>query len=87
MDLIDRGQLAKDLLANTVYQEAFDGIKKELYAQWQNSENPQEREYLHIAHKMMDKLQTSFKIAVTQGEVEIKVLDHKRTLANRLGLK
>ena len=87
MDLIDKGRLAKEVLENPVYQEAFDSIKKELYSQWQNSENQTEREHLYIAHKMMDKLQSTFKQAVTNGEVEVKVWEHKRTIAERIGLK
>lgn len=87
IDEIDYGRLAKDVLDNPVYQDAFDRIKKELYSQWQNSENLQEREALHLSNKLLGKMQAVFKQAVMNGEVELRVWEHKKTLAEKIGIK
>lgn len=87
MTPIDRGRLAQAVLENEVFQEAFDTIRRDIYTQWQASDNPQDREALHLSNKLMDRLQSVFKQAVANGDIELKILDRKQTLAERIGLK
>ena len=85
---IERGRLAKDVLENTVYREAFDGIKRELYNRWLSAENTQERENLSGFGKMLDKVETSLRHTMVTGEIELANLEHKqkRTLREVIGI-
>ena len=87
-DPIEQGRLAKDVLENTVYREAFDGIKRELYNRWLSAENTQERENLSGFGKMLDKVESSLRNTMVTGEIELANLEHKqkRTLREVIGL-
>ena len=78
MNDIDRGRLAKDVLENTVYREAFDGIKRELYNRWLSAENVTERENLSGFGKMLDKVESSLRNTMVTGEIELANLEHKQ---------
>ena len=85
---IERGRLAKDVLENAVYRDAFDGIKRELYNRWLTAENVQERENLSGFGKMLDKVESSLRATMVTGEIELANLEHKqkRTLREVIGL-
>ena len=87
-DPIEQGRLAKDGLENTVYREAFDGIKRELYNRWLSAENTQERDNLSGFGKMLDKVESSLRNTMVTGEIELANLEHKqkRTLREVIGL-
>ena len=73
-----RGKLAKDVLENPVYIEAFELIRKELYAKWLSCDNPQEREAIFSLSKSADKLETTLKRTMANGAVELQILEHKK---------
>lgn len=85
---IDRGRQARDVLDNSVYREAFDGIKRELYNRWLAAETPQERENLSGFVKMLDKVESSLRNTMVTGEIELANLEHKqkRTLREVIGI-
>jgi hypothetical protein len=87
IDEVERGRQANAIVESPVYKAAFDGIKQELYLQWQNSENQAQREQLFLAWQMLDRLKSSFNQTMRNGEVALKILDQKRSLLERVGLK
>jgi len=73
-----RGKLAKDVLENPVYIEAFELIRKELYVRWLSCDNAQEREAIYSLSKSADKLETTLKRTMANGAVELQILEHKK---------
>jgi hypothetical protein len=82
-DTIEQGRLAEEIINNPVYQDAFAGIERELYTQWQASGSKDERETLHQTACLLKKLKLSLNETMLNGRVDLKVWQ-KKSMMERL---
>lgn len=81
----ERGRLAEQVLENPVYVEAYESVEKELIRQWRDSRDRDAREQKHQMLTMLDTVRTVMQATMRSGQVAVKELERKQSLAQRLG--
>ena len=71
MNDIQRGQRAKEILADPLIKEALTGIEDIILDEWKTQADPSMREELWHTYKGMNRFKTALEIAVTNGEYEV----------------
>lgn len=76
---IQNGFEAGDILASTVYQEAFAEIEKEYTAAWMNSpaRDVGAREKLYLMLRLLKKVQGHLELKMTDGKIAQMTLDDR----------
>jgi len=80
-----RGDLARQVLENEVYAEAYGLIEQEITKAWRESKNPAEREELHRALRSLAKVQNVMQSTMDSGKVATRALQDERSKLQRLG--
>ena len=80
-----RGDLARQVLENEVYAEAYGLIEQEITKAWRESKNPAEREELHRALRSLSKVQRVLEATMDSGKVALKSLELERSKLQRIG--
>lgn len=80
-----RGQLAKSVLDNPVYQDAYKKIEEALTRTWRESRDRDEREELHRLLKSLDKVQALVLGVMKSGEIAEAKLRQRASLRQRVG--
>lgn len=80
-----RGSLAKSVLDNPVYQDAYVKIEAGLTQAWRDSRNQEEREEIHRLIRMLDKVKGSLESVMRSGEVADAKLGRRPSAIERLG--
>jgi len=80
-----RGDLARQVLENEVYAEAYGLIEQEITKAWRESKNPAEREELHRALRSLAKVQRVLESTMDSGKVATEALRLERSRAQRIG--
>ena len=80
-----RGQLAKSVLDNPVYQDAYKKIEEALTRTWRESRDRDEREELHRLLKSLDKVQALVSGVMKSGEIAEAKLRQRASLRQRAG--
>lgn len=79
----DRGRLAKEVLDNPVYAEAYERIEKELIGKWRESRDKDEREHLHRLLRSLSKVRSIMEGVMNSGKVAEKLLEQEQTRLQR----
>jgi ribosome-binding ATPase YchF (GTP1/OBG family) len=80
-----RGDLARQVIENEVYAEAYGLIEQEITKAWRESKNPAEREELHRALRSLVKVQRVLEATMDSGKVAAEQLKLERSRAQRIG--
>lgn len=76
---------AKEVLENEAYIKAFDDIKTELTAQWENSpaRDDKGREMIWLSLCMLKKVKACLDATMDGGKLATAELHHRQTMAQR----
>jgi len=80
-----RGDLARQVLENEVYAEAYGLIEQEITKAWRESKNPAEREELHRALRSLAKVQSLMQSTMDSGKVATRTLQDEQSKLQRIG--
>lgn len=80
-----RGQLAKSVLDNPVYQDAYKKIEEALTRTWRDSRDKDEREELHRLLRSMEKVQALISGTMRSGEIAAGKIRQRQSLRQRAG--
>jgi len=80
-----RGDLARQVLENEVYAEAYGLIEQEITKAWRESKNPAEREELHRALRSLNKVQRVLEATMDSGKVALDKLRLEQSRLQRIG--
>jgi cell fate (sporulation/competence/biofilm development) regulator YlbF (YheA/YmcA/DUF963 family) len=79
-----RGELAKQVLDNPVYAEAYASIEAALVRAWRDARDVKDREQAHQMLTMLDKVKSVMEGVMRSGQVAEKELERKRSLTERV---
>lgn len=68
------GTLAKNILENEVFKNAFSVMEKSIFEEWKNSKDEQQREALWIMIQMMPRFEATLRTAISDGVVAAQEL-------------
>ena len=71
-----RGTLAKQILENEVYKEAFSEMEKAIFNEWIHSKDEEQRDALWILIQMLPRFEALLTAAVNNGAVANEELNH-----------
>ena len=80
-----RGDLARQVIENEVYADAYALIEQEITHSWQESRNPAEREELHRALRSLKKVQAVLQSTMDSGKVAAAQITLDRNRVQRIG--
>jgi hypothetical protein len=82
---IAEGYTAQEILASTVYLDAFEAIKQEIMQTWQSSpsRDSEGREKLFLMLGMLNKVQSTLQTTMETGKLAQVNLKHQQTLLDR----
>ena len=80
-----RGELARQVLENEVYAEAYALIEQEIMRIWRDSKNQDEREELHRALRSLGKVRQVLEGTMNSGKVAAATLQAEKSRAQRIG--
>lgn len=80
-----RGELAKQVIENEVYAEAYTLLEQEITRAWRDSRDAAEREELHRALRSLAKVQKVLEATMNSGKVAAATLQAERSRAQRIG--
>jgi len=63
------GTLAKNILENEVFKNAFSVMEDSIFEQWKNSKEEQQREALWTMIQLMTRFEATLRAAITDGAV------------------
>lgn len=80
-----RGNRAKEVLENEVFQESFAQIEQEIFEKWKTSPARDEegRQKLWLFQQMLNRVREVLTTTMESGKLASLELEHKRTLAER----
>lgn len=84
----ERGRLAREVLDNPVYQEAYGLIEQGIIKRWRDSRDEGEQARLHQLLLNLDKVKQVMEGVMASGEVALKKLERENRiveLGRRLG--
>jgi ribosome-binding ATPase YchF (GTP1/OBG family) len=79
-----RGELAKQVIENEVYAEAYTLLEQEITRAWRDSRDAAEREELHRALRSLVKVQKVLESTMNSGKVAAATLQAEKTRAQRI---
>lgn len=82
---VRRGELARDVLDNEVYVEAYALIEQEITRAWRESKDKDEREELHRALRSLSKVKTVLEGTMKSGEIAAEKLRIEQSRLQRIG--
>lgn len=82
----ERGRLAREVLENEIYQEAYGLIEQGIIKRWRDARDETERERLHMLLLNLDKVKQVMEGVLTSGEVALKKLERENRIVE-LGRK
>jgi hypothetical protein len=82
---VQRGELARQVLENSVYAEAYALLESEITRAWRESKDRDEREELHRALRSLAKTRTVLESTMKSGQVATKKLLDDRSRVQRIG--
>ena len=80
-----RGELAAEVLANEVYQDAYARLETEITKTWRDAKDVETRERLHLMLGLLSKVRKVFDATVTSGKVASKALEMEQSRLQRFG--
>lgn len=80
-----RGDMARQVLENEVYAEAYTLLEAEITRAWRESRDQAEREELHRALRSLSKVKTVLESTMKSGQVAVDKLQQERSRAQRIG--
>lgn len=84
-DDLERGRLAREVLDNPVYQDAWTQIRGEIVERWQEEKDESRREWLWNLMQSSKRLEAVFREAMNTGKLAEADLRRRETLAERAG--
>lgn len=82
---VRRGDLARQVIENEVYAEAYALIEQEIYAKWRDSRDEKEKNRLHDLLTALLKARQVVEGVMNSGQIALKKLEADRSRAQRLG--
>lgn len=82
---VQRGELARQVIENTVYAEAYTLLETEITRAWRESRDRDEREELHRALRSLAKVQKVMESTMKSGKVAANKLTQDRSRVQRIG--
>ena len=71
-----RGTLAKQILENEIYKEAFSEMEKAIFSEWKHSKDEDQREALWIMIQMMPRFEATLTASINHGAVASEKLQY-----------
>jgi len=71
-----QGTLAKQILENEVYKEAFSEMEKAIFSEWKHSSDEEQREALWIMIQMMPRFEAILTASINNGAVASEKLQY-----------
>ena len=71
-----RGTLAKQILENEIYKEAFSEMEKAIFSEWKHSTDEEQREALWIMIQMMPRFEAILTASINNGAVASEKLQY-----------
>lgn len=81
---MERGALAREVIDNPVYAEAWAAIEQEVIRQWREARNPQDREQLHQFLLMHEKARTALESVMRTGQLAEAEIARKQSRAEQM---
>jgi hypothetical protein len=82
---VQRADLARQVIENTVYAEAHTLIELEITRKWRESKDKDEREDLHRALRALVMVKTVLESTMKSGKVAANKLTQDRSRVQRIG--
>jgi len=82
---IEHGRLAREVLDNPVYQDAWQQIRTEIVEKWQEERDEKQREWLWSMAQACRRLETVFREAMNTGKLAEADLRRRESLAEKAG--
>lgn len=82
---VQRGDMARQVLENEVYAEAYTLLESEITRAWRESRDKDEREELHRALRSLAKVKTVLESTMKSGQVAADKLLQERSRVQRIG--
>ena len=79
-----RGELARQVIENEVYAEAYTLLEQEITRAWRDSRDAAEREELHRALRSLVKVQKVLESTMNSGKVAAASLQAEKSRAQRI---
>ena len=67
---IERGDRAKEVLDNAIYQEAYVAVEQELIRLWKLEKSTEARESLWLEQRLLSKVRTRLETVMASGTLE-----------------
>lgn len=80
-----RGDMARQVLENEVYAEAYTLLESEITRAWRESRDQAEREELHRALRSLSKVKTVLESTMKSGQVALDKLRQEKSRLQRIG--
>lgn len=80
---IDRGRLAKEVLENAVYIDAYEKIEQGIIQAWRDARDKDEREHLHQLMRCLQKVRDTIRSVMQAGELKAHSLEQQRSWAEK----
>jgi hypothetical protein len=80
---IDRGRLARDVLENEVYADAYDKIEQGIIQKWRDARDKDEREHLHRLLLCLQAVRDNLRAVMQSGELALHSLEQRQNWAQR----
>ena len=80
-----RGEMARQVLENEVYAEAYALLESEITRAWRESRDQAEREELHRALRSLSKVRTVLESTMKSGKVALDKLQQEKNRVQRIG--
>lgn len=79
-----RGEMARQVIENEVYAEAYTLLEQEITRAWRDSKDAAEREELHRALRSLVKVQKVLESTMNSGKVAAATLQAEKSRAQRI---
>lgn len=80
---IERGRLAREVLENAVYTDAYDKIEQGIITAWREARDKDEREHLHQLLRCLQKVRETLRSVMQTGELAAHSLEQRQNWAQR----
>lgn len=81
---MERGALARDVIDNPVYADAWAAIEQEVIRQWRDARSSQDREQLHQFLLMHEKVRKALESVMRTGQLAEAEIARKQSRAEQM---
>lgn len=82
---IDRARLAKEVIENPIYQEAFTQVENGIIQSWREARDKEDREHLHRMLLCLNKTKAVMMAVMSSGKLTEDQIRREQSALQRIG--